>query len=103
MANFTLLRPDNSSCFFAQTPPHSRTPLIQTSFQRLHFHHLSSPSNLRHRILCSNNSTQQNVEETQSVSKAKANALTDDHHLQKVSRNWPPWKNLPQRYKVIGT
>nr|KYP57331.1 hypothetical protein KK1_003591 [Cajanus cajan] len=99
MARHTL-RPDNS-CFF------SRTPFIRTtSFQPFHFH--LSPSNLTLRLRVASNASQQNVKETHAVSKAKAKAkaLTDlevEKQHENLSGNWPPWKNLPQRYKIIGT
>ncbi|KAK7264852.1 hypothetical protein RJT34_32465 [Clitoria ternatea] len=85
MARLTL-RP-NSSCFFS----------YRTSFKRFHFHPSppSSNSNLNLRVV---SSAQQNVKETQKVT-SKAKSLTD---LQ-LDDNWPPWKNLPQRYKLIGT
>lgn len=41
-----------------------------------------------------------------SKAKAKAKALTDlqvEKQHENLSGNWPPWKNLPQRYKIIGT
>jgi ACS family sodium-dependent inorganic phosphate cotransporter len=42
------------------------------------------------------------------VSKTKANVLPDheedvEQQLEGFSVNWPPWKNLPLRYKLIGT
>ncbi|TKY54783.1 anion transporter 6 [Spatholobus suberectus] len=102
MARLTL-RPDNS-CFFSR-PPFIRT----TSFQRFHFH--LSPSNLTLRLRIVSSGAEQNVKETQRVSKAKAKAkaLMDlqveevEKQHENLSGNWPPWKNLPQRYKLIGT
>lgn len=43
------------------------------------------------------------------MAKAKAKVLTDlqveemEKQHETLSWNWPPWKNLPQRYKLIGT
>ncbi|RDX97649.1 putative anion transporter 6, chloroplastic, partial [Mucuna pruriens] len=104
MAKLTL-KPHNW-CFFS----HTHTPFIKTtSFQRFDFH--LPPSNLRLRLrLRVASSAQQNAKETHRVSKSKAKALADlkveedvekQHH--NLSGNWPPWKNLPQRYKLIGT
>lgn len=106
MAKF-MLRPDYNSCFFPQThrtplQSHSHTPFIKTPFPRFHFNLTPRPRpRPRHRVVlvcCA----QKNVKETQRVSKAKAKALTD-LRVEDVSGKWPPWKNLPQRYKLIGT
>ncbi|KAG4959754.1 hypothetical protein JHK87_036387 [Glycine soja] len=109
MARLTL-RPDNS-CFFSHTQrANSHTPFTRTtSFQRFHFHLSSSNHTLRLSRIVS--SAQQNAKETQRVSmaKAKAKVLTDlqveevEKQHETLSWNWPPWKNLPQRYKLIGT
>ncbi|KAG4942991.1 hypothetical protein JHK82_047171 [Glycine max] len=108
MARLTL-RPDNS-CFFSHIQrAYSHTPFTRTtSFQRFHFHLSPSNHTLRLRIV---SSSQQNAKETQRVSmaKAKAKVLTDlqveemEKQHETLSWNWPPWKNLPQRYKLIGT
>lgn len=100
------LRPDNS-CFISHTRRAcSHTPFIRTtSFPRFHFH-LSPPSNysLRLRIV---SSAQQNAKETHRVAKAKALTELQVEEVEKQHENlsgtWPPWKNLPQRYKLIGT
>jgi ACS family sodium-dependent inorganic phosphate cotransporter len=113
MTIFTL-KPHNKSCFFPQpqrthkTHSHSQNPFIKTSFQRFNFHF--TPSKLIHRqrtiVLCS---TQQDIKENHNkVSKTKANVLPDheedvEQQLEGFSVNWPPWKNLPLRYKLIGT
>lgn len=111
------LKPHNSksSCFFTQPQTqnqriNSHNPFIKTTFQRFHFHF--TPSKLIHRtkqrtvVSCSN--TQQDIKETHNkLSKTKINALSDlddDVELeQHLSGNWPSWKNLPLRYKLIGT
>ncbi|XP_004508421.1 probable anion transporter 6, chloroplastic isoform X2 [Cicer arietinum] len=106
MVIFTL-KPhhNNKSCFFHQIhTTHSHNPFIKTSFQRFHF----TPSKLIHRpkqhriVVCS---TQQDIKETHNkVSKSELNAFTDlDDLEQQQSGNWPPWKDLPLRYKLIGT
>ncbi|WJX90397.1 putative anion transporter 6, chloroplastic [Trifolium repens] len=113
MTIFTL-KPHNKSSFFHQpqrtqkTHCHSQNPFIRTSFQRFNFHF--TPSKLIHRqrtiVLCS---TQQDIKENHNkVSKTKANVLSDheedvEQQLEGFSVNWPPWKNLPLRYKLIGT
>ncbi|CAJ1944686.1 unnamed protein product [Sphenostylis stenocarpa] len=54
-------------------------------------------------------SAQQNAKETHRMAKAKSKALTDlqveevEKQHENFSGTWPPWKNLPQRYKLIGT
>ncbi|XP_027329402.1 probable anion transporter 6, chloroplastic isoform X2 [Abrus precatorius] len=103
MSKLTL-RPD-SSCFFTHTNrTHSHTPFIRTSFPRFHFQLTPSNLTLRLRVV---SSAQQNVKETRRVSKAEAlsELEVDDVEQQpeNMSGNWPPWKNLPQRYKLIGT
>ncbi|KAL2338440.1 hypothetical protein Fmac_012886 [Flemingia macrophylla] len=92
------LKPGNS-CFFSCTPS-----IRTTSFQRFHFH--LSPSHLKLRL---RTAAKQNVNETPTVPGAKAKAITDlqvedveKPHVN-LSGNWPPWQNLPQRYKIIGT
>ncbi|KAK2357978.1 ascorbate transporter, chloroplastic [Trifolium repens] len=113
MTIFTL-KPNNKSCFFPQpqrtqkTHSHSQNPFIKTSFQRFNFHFTPSKLIHRHRtiVLCS---TQQDIKENHNkVSKTKANVLPDheedvEQQLEGFSVNWPPWKNLPLRYKLIGT
>ncbi|KAK7388589.1 hypothetical protein VNO78_23410 [Psophocarpus tetragonolobus] len=102
MAKLTL-RPDNS-CFFSHTQrPYLHTPFIRTtSCQRFLF---SSNHTLKLRIV---SSAQQNAKETERVpmAKTKLEALTleevEKQH-NNFSGNWTPWKNLPQRYKLIGT
>ncbi|XP_058757928.1 probable anion transporter 6, chloroplastic isoform X1 [Vicia villosa] len=107
-------KPHNKSFFSPQTHIHrtnSHNPFIKTPFQRFHF----TPSKLIHRhrlvlVSCNNNTQQQETKESHNkVSKAKSNALTEldndveQQHLDGFSVNWPPWKNLPLRYKLIGT
>ncbi|GAU11932.1 hypothetical protein TSUD_195560 [Trifolium subterraneum] len=109
MTIFTL-KPHNKSCFFSQpqrTTSYSHNPFIKTSFQRFNFHFTPSKLIHRHRtiVLCS---TQQDIKENHNkVSKTKANVLPDhedvEQQLEGFSVNWPPWKNLPLRYKLIGT
>ncbi|XP_047174369.1 probable anion transporter 6, chloroplastic [Vigna umbellata] len=102
MAKLTL-RPDNS-CFISHTRRAcSHTPFIRTtSFPRFHFH-LSPPSNYSLRLRIVSNA-QQNAKE---VAKAKALTELQEEEVEKQHENlsgtWPPWKNLPQRYKLIGT
>lgn len=102
MAKFTL-RPDNSSCFFplkthtTRSHSHPHSPFIKTSFQRFHFHFSSSPK-LTHRIIV--RSTHQNVKESETVSKIH---IEKEEEEDKFSAKWPPWKNLPLRYKLIAT
>lgn len=102
MAKFTLT-PDNYSCFFPLTHTkrsHSNSPFIKTSFQRFHFHF--SPPKLTHRIIV--RSSHQNVKENERVSKVIATDLEDEEEdVDKLSGKWPPWKNLPLRYKLIAT
>jgi len=99
-------RPDHS-CFISHTHrPYSHTPFLRTtSFPRFHFQ--LSPSNYTLRRLRIVSSAQQNAKETQRVAKAKA--LTElqleevEKRQENLSGSWPPWKNLPPRYKLIGT
>jgi len=114
MSIITLKPPNSkSSCFFTQPQTqnqrtNSHNPFNKTTFQRFHFHFTSSKliHRTRHRkILCN---TQQDIKETHNkLSKTKINALSDlddDVELeQHLSGNWPSWKNLPLRYKLIGT
>ncbi|XP_027916353.1 probable anion transporter 6, chloroplastic isoform X1 [Vigna unguiculata] len=104
MAKLTL-RPDNS-CFISHTHrAYSHTPFIRTtSFPRFHLHPSPSSYSLRLRIV---SSAQQNAKETHRVAKAKALTELQVEEVEKKHENlsgtWPPWKNLPQRYKLIGT
>ncbi|XP_061350703.1 probable anion transporter 6, chloroplastic isoform X2 [Gastrolobium bilobum] len=105
MATKFTLTPDNSCFFFPhthRTHSHKHTPFIKTSSQRFRFH--LSPSNLTLRLRIVS-STQRNVKETQKAN-AKGKVLTDlgiDEVGQKQENLWSPWKNLPLRYKLIGT
>ncbi|XP_054806017.1 probable anion transporter 6, chloroplastic [Prosopis cineraria] len=111
MAKVTL-RTDHS-CFLS----HNR--VCKTSLRRSQLHRLSSQHGLKFRIL---SSSQQNVEESDRIAAKVLTGLRVDEVEQKASvldserpsgaqnvsavtsdGHWPPWKNLPQRYKLIGT
>lgn len=100
MAKSTL-RAD-SSCFFPHITKTNNTRFIKTSLQR---RFRFSPSNLTLRLRVVS-STQQDVKESHGrVSKPtlpKAPVSGSDNLSEDVV-NWPPWKNLPQRYNLIGT
>ncbi|KAE9609750.1 putative major facilitator superfamily [Lupinus albus] len=106
MAKFTL-RPYNS--YFFPLPHTKNTPFIKTSLQLQRFHFHLSPSKPTLRIVATN--TQHDVKDTHStVSMAKLPVqppheppLSASDNLSEVVGNWPPWKNIPQRYKLIGT
>ncbi|KAI4335645.1 hypothetical protein L6164_014277 [Bauhinia variegata] len=114
MAKFTL-RADNS-CFLSAHRTNSHSPVFKTSLKRFRLHQLSSSHQLGYRILCS---SKHNVIQSERVPNKKVlNGFRVDQLQQEdpVSDsesessteagsvgNWPPWKNVPQRYKLIGT
>lgn len=105
MAKFTLQT--HNLCFLSQ----QHNPVCKTSLKLLHLHRLPSKHNLKFRNL---SSTQQNVKGSKRITKIISGLRVDeveqkdpisDSELssEAQSEDWPPWKNLPQRYKLIGT
>ncbi|KAI9125878.1 hypothetical protein K1719_003296 [Acacia pycnantha] len=97
----------------------SHNRVCKTSFQRFQLHRLPSKHHLRFRIL---SSSQQNVKDSEKIAAEVLTGLQVDELEQNASvldserpsggqnvsfitsnGRWPPWKNLPQRYKLIGT
>ncbi|XP_028760765.1 probable anion transporter 6, chloroplastic isoform X1 [Neltuma alba] len=97
----------------------SNNRVCKTSIQRFQLHRLPAKHRLRFRIL---SGSQQNVEDSERVAAKVLTGLRVDELEQKASvldserpsgaqnvspltsdGRWPPWKNLPQRYKLIGT
>lgn len=113
MAKFTL-RADNS-CFLSHrisSQTQFQSPVFRTSLTRFQLHQFPSKHHLRFRILSSN---KQDVKDSERFPKA-INGLQVGEAEQKApvlgvkngatlmgsEGNWPPWKNLPHRYKLIG-
>jgi ACS family sodium-dependent inorganic phosphate cotransporter len=96
------------------TVSHAQRPVFKASVLKLHHLH-SFPS--RHRSgfrVCCTIKEKENVKDSERV----AGVLTGLHVNESepagsegetgsgevgFDRNWPPWKNIPERYKIIGT
>ncbi|XP_016199595.1 probable anion transporter 6, chloroplastic isoform X2 [Arachis ipaensis] len=111
MENFTL-RPHSSTCFLP-------LPITRTSHHLLRFQFYPSPSSPtlrlrprpRPRVAVASSSSSKskvlnglrvdNVERRQQEQQAPPVSASED--VSKIVGIWPPWKNIPQRYKLIGT
>lgn len=112
MAKFTL-RAD-SFCFLSHNTSSRRLIFSKSSsvkHQKLHFLY-SSEGCLRYRVLCS--IKEKGVKETDKFDEVLSGLRVEElDSAAKVSGSgdeevghdwsWPPWKNIPQRYKLIGT
>lgn len=108
MAKFSL-QPNNFCSL-------SHTPNTHNSFFKVKNQHLNlfpSKRSLKFRVLCSvkekeNAQKGERVSEVISgvrVDKSEQRSPNTDSDSREVdfNLNWPPWKNIPQRYKLIGT
>ncbi|OAY46999.1 probable anion transporter 6, chloroplastic isoform X1 [Manihot esculenta] len=108
MAKFSL-QPNNFCSL-------SHTPNTYNSFFKVKNQHLNlfpSKRSLKFRVLCSvkekeNAQKGERVSEVISgvqVDKSEQRSPNTDSDSREVdfNLNWPPWKNIPQRYKLIGT
>lgn len=117
MAKFTL-RPDRN--LFSL--PHSTThpiPIFNNSFKHHHHHHhqnlnlLPLKQRSRFKFSCSiKEKEKENLADTTGVLtglkiddelEQNGGLVSDSKEKQGFDLNWPPWKNVPQRYKLIGT
>ncbi|XP_015935435.1 probable anion transporter 6, chloroplastic [Arachis duranensis] len=112
MEKFTL-RPHTSTCFLP-------LPITRTSHHLLRFQFYPSPSSPtlrlrpRPRVAVASSSSSSsskskvlnglrvdNVARRQQEQQAPPVSASED--VSKIVGIWPPWKNIPQRYKLIGT
>ncbi|XP_050205819.1 probable anion transporter 6, chloroplastic [Mercurialis annua] len=116
MAKFTLVRNNNkivnNFCFLSHpTNTNSATHASCFNNSSLRFKNLHSARILKFRVLCSVK-RKENVKESERVADALTASLektgaqlgNDISELEEVGfdSNWPPWKNVPQRYQLIG-
>ncbi|MED6146589.1 putative anion transporter 6, chloroplastic [Stylosanthes scabra] len=109
MEKFTL-RAHTSSCFLPL--PH-RPNSITTSHHLLRFKFYTSPSNPPLRLRASSSSSKSKVLSGLRVDKVgrrrqqeheqESPPVSASEDVSEIVGNWPPWKNIPQRYKIIGT
>lgn len=107
MAKFTV-RPDHN--LFCQSHYNlCQSSIFNTSVSRRHFHVFPSRPRLKFVVPCSIKE-KENVKDSEKVTVPvlkgiQVDELGDEISSEKVGFNWtwPPWKNLPQRYKIIGT
>ncbi|XP_010250273.1 PREDICTED: probable anion transporter 6, chloroplastic isoform X2 [Nelumbo nucifera] len=119
MANFTL-RTENWCCFSHQR--NSWNPISNASLRHRQLHIFSSKRFLRFRISSSikEKGDVAETEKTRAINGLRRVAkepettvpvsVSEDHSGSEGSSsvegfdwNWPPWKHLPHRYKLIGT
>ncbi|KAF7149447.1 hypothetical protein RHSIM_Rhsim03G0252700 [Rhododendron simsii] len=107
MAKFTVRADHNLFCQSHYNPCQSST--FNTSVSRRHFHVFPSRPRLKFVVPCSIKE-KENVKDSEKVTVPvlkgiQVDELGDEISSEKVGFNWtwPPWKNLPQRYKIIGT
>ncbi|GAV82087.1 MFS_1 domain-containing protein [Cephalotus follicularis] len=85
-----------------------------------HLHLLPSKNGFKFRVFCSVNDKESTVKESKRVATVNVNGFGVDETKSKLDSgselshesesrevgfdwNWPPWKNVPERYKLIGT
>ncbi|KAI8565659.1 hypothetical protein RHMOL_Rhmol03G0277600 [Rhododendron molle] len=107
MAKFTV-RADHNLFRQSHYNP-CQSSIFNTSVSRRHFHVFPSRPRLKFVVPCSIKE-KENVKDSEKVTVPvlkgiRVDELGDEISSEKVGFNWtwPPWKNLPQRYKIIGT
>ncbi|XP_022749610.1 probable anion transporter 6, chloroplastic isoform X2 [Durio zibethinus] len=120
MAKFTL-RLDNNFCFLSHNTSTSHSSILLNRTSRKNFQLRLSPSKsqLKFKVLCSIKE-KENVKDEREKIGANVGELVNGVHVEELDRKaglgqesgsskvgfdlvWPPWKNIPQRYKLIGT
>ncbi|XP_075642780.1 putative anion transporter 6, chloroplastic [Castanea sativa] len=111
---------DNFACFHSHSqkaslsPPRTTPPLLFFN-NKLHHSQLHSFPSLKFRVLCSIKE-KENLKETDKVTNGVLTGLRvndldqsgsgpEESGSGKVGSDWdwPPWQNIPERYKLIGT
>lgn len=107
MAKFTV-RADHNLCCLSHYPQ-STSSIFNSSLNHRHFRVFPSRTRLKFVASCSIKE-KENVKDSEEVTVPvlkglQVDELGDEISSEKVGFNWtwPPWKNLPQRYKIIGT
>ncbi|KAG5559487.1 hypothetical protein RHGRI_009127 [Rhododendron griersonianum] len=107
MAKFTVRADHNLFCQSHYNL--CQSSIFNTSVSRRHFHVFPSRPRLKFVVPCSIKE-KENVKDSEKVTVPvlkgiQVDELGDEISSEKVGFNWtwPPWKNLPQRYKIIGT
>ncbi|EEF28716.1 probable anion transporter 6, chloroplastic [Ricinus communis] len=116
MAKFTLINNKADNFCFLSNNTNTHASFFNNSCLKFKNSHLiPSKRILKFRVLCSVKE-KENVKESERVNEVVSGLrveglkqtglqLGNDSGLQEVGFdwNWPPWKNIPQRYKLIGT
>ena len=120
MAKFTL-RLDNNFCFLSHNTSTSQSSIFLNRTLRKNLQSRLSPSKhrLKFKVLCSIKEKENVKDEREKVGAADG-GLVNGVSVEELDRKaglgresgssevgfdlvWPPWKNIPQRYKLIGT
>lgn len=124
MAKFTL-RLDNNFCFLSDntgTTSQISSIILNRTWRRNLQLRLSPPSNhqLKFKVLCGIKEKENIKDEKEKVGAGGGGGLVNGVRVDELDRKaglvresgssevgfdlvWPPWKNIPQRYKLIGT
>ncbi|XP_039043135.1 probable anion transporter 6, chloroplastic isoform X2 [Hibiscus syriacus] len=119
MAKFTT-RLDNI-CFLPHNASTSQSSIFlsRTSRKNLHLELIPSKHRLNFKVLC-NIKEKENVKDEREKAGASSGGLVNGVRVEELDKKaglgresasreagfdlvWPPWKNIPQRYKLIGT
>jgi ACS family sodium-dependent inorganic phosphate cotransporter len=107
MAKFTPRWGPENFTFLSHKTTLTRTPVFNFSLNKLHPHLHSLPS-LKFRVLCSIKE-KENVKDTDKVPEVLTGLRVNEFDKpgsgpeSASDWNWPPWQNIPERYKLIGT
>ncbi|CAK9153172.1 unnamed protein product [Ilex paraguariensis] len=120
MAKF-IFRTNNNACCLSQSA--HRISHFSTHIKHHHLNVLSFKHSLKFRVSCSIKE-KENVSETERAARVLSGLRVDDEYDQNggpapsfkdqldeengdselgFDGNWPPWKNLPERYKIVFT
>ncbi|GFS35692.1 phosphate transporter 4;5 [Actinidia rufa] len=107
MAKFAIRAGQNFFFLPHHTP--SQTSTLNPSLKRRQLHVFPTSPRFKFTVSCSIKE-KENVEDSEKVTvpvltRLQVDEVADESGSEKVGFDWtwPPWKNLPQRYKIIGT
>ncbi|PSS20996.1 Anion transporter 6 like [Actinidia chinensis var. chinensis] len=107
MAKFAIRAGQN--LFFLPHHTPSQTSTLNPSLKRRQLHVFPTSPRFKFTVSCSIKE-KENVEDSEKVTvpvltRLQVDEFADESGSEKVGFDWtwPPWKNLPQRYKIIGT
>ena len=107
MAKFAIRAGQN--LFFLPHHTPSQTSTLNPSLKRRQLRVFPTSPRFKFTVSCSIKE-KENVEDSEKVTvpvltRLQVDEFADESGSEKVGFDWtwPPWKNLPQRYKIIGT